>query len=60
MMFYTYNLAKMEGAVALDNSAMLAVMEQAGCEVEGVIRKAVYAKGRFMDYKLFACFRKES
>ncbi len=57
--FETLGLLRIDTHVKAGNGASARVLEKAGYQREGLLRKAVLKKGKLVDYLLFAILREE-
>ena len=57
--FETLGLTRIYAHVDSDNGASARVLEKAGYQREGLLRKAVLKKGELVDYLLFAILRED-
>lgn len=57
--FSTMQLNRVEARCEIPNVASARVMEKAGMSFEGVLRQHMFAKGRYVDLKLYSILKQE-
>jgi len=57
--FEKLNLNRIQARCKVENIASERVMQKVGMKFEGVLREAVFAKGRFWDMKMYSILKRE-
>lgn len=59
LLFDTYNMNRVEWAVATENADMMSLAADLAPKREGIVRQAVFYKGKYHDYALYAILRED-